>query len=286
VMRQGAVHPLVVLLAGGSAATQAYAAQALANMARCTNADAQTVVAKAGAIPPLLRLLSDARAQTPAAGCLAMLVSNNSGVQQQVASAGGIPPLLALLNGRNIEAQVQAAAALSELAKENPDIQAQIVRAGGIGPLLALSGSFRSTAAMALGTAALARLAHQNPSNQDAIARQGGIKALVDNLGSPHGSEDPRVLANAATALMELCRSNHANQAAVANHTEAISLLASLVKNSMHMSVKAECAGALWSLSQDPKIKTMIARAFAIPPLVALLSSTDQRACELASDDL
>ena len=63
-------------------------------------------------------------------------------------------------------------------------------------------------------------------------------------------------------------------------------LLASLVKNSIHMGVKAECAGALWALSQDPKIKTMIARASAIPPLVALLSSTDQRACEQASDGL
>ena len=195
------------MLRGASVAAQAFASQALANAAAYHPEEGQNAIVRAGAIPLLLKLLGEGKAQTPAAYALARLASTNPAVQMAVADAGGIALLLSLLNGRNLDAQVQAAAALAEMARDNVDTQNTIARAGGIGPLLALLSS-RSTAAQSKGMAALAQLSRNNRENQNAIAGSGGIRPLVHLLNAPV----PDVQAHAAFALMECCRDNHANQ--------------------------------------------------------------------------
>ena len=254
---------------GGSVAAQAFASQALANAAQFDMEEGQNAIARAGAIPTLLKLLEVGKAQMPAAGALANLARNNPRIQSEIASAGGIAPLLSLLNSRNTEAQVQAASALAELAWHNSDTQAAIAKAGGIGPLLALLTS-RSTSAQSQGMSALGQLAHHNADNQDAIAKMGGLKPLVNLLSA--GGNDMNVQANAASALMEITRSNRANQQSVVDNM-GVSALALLMKNSPHAKVKAEAAGALWSLSEDSEIKISIAGASTVAPLVALLGS-------------
>ena len=58
------------------------------------------------------------------------------------------------------------------------------------------------------------------------------------------------------------------------------------VKTTNHAQVRAEVAGALWSLSEDAEIKNAIAEAATISPLVSLLGSGGERACEHAAHAL
>ena len=284
ILAAGCIAPLVAMLKGGSAAAQAYAAQALANAACYDAREGQNAIAAAGAVPRLLILLAVGKAQTPAAGALSKLAAFNSAVQNEIMNAGGIAPLLSLLNGVSVPAQVQAAGALAELARENVGTQTEIAKAGGIGPLLALVAS-RSPQAQSRGMAALAQLAHLNKDNQDAIARMDGIRPLVHLLEGSTLAE-AHVQAHAAFALMEITRSNGNNQTAVVD-VGGIAQLASLMKNSQSPDIKTETAGALWSLAEDPKIKVTIAGAGAIDPLVQLLGAGfSERASEHAREAL
>ena len=266
----------LAMLKGGSAAAQAYAAQALANAAAYSAQDGQHAIAKAGAVPVLLTLLSSGKSQMPAAKAIAKLAANNRSIQEEITHAGGIAPLLALLNGLDIEAQVQAAAALAEMARDNAETQAAIAKAGGIPPLLGLLASRSGPlagAAQSKAMAALAQLARHNDKNQNAIASMGGIKPLVAALES----NQPEVASHAAWALMEISGKNPANQKTIVDNG-GVSQLANLMRNSQHASVKAEVAGALWSLSADPEIKVSIATANTIPALVNLFGLGDERA--------
>ena len=243
---------------GGSAAAQAYAAQALANAAAYSAEDGQHAIAKAGAVPVLLTLLSSGSRRCPPRR-RAKLAANNRSIQEEITQAGGIAPLLALLNGLDIEAQVQAAAALAEMARDNAETQAAIAKAGGIPPLLGLLASRSGPlagAAQSKAMAALAQLARHNDKNQNAIAQMGGIKPLVAALGRT-SRRSPR------TPRGRSWRShgkNAANQKTIVDNG-GVSQLANLMRNSQHARVKAEVAGALWSLSADPEIKVSIATA-------------------------
>ena len=281
IIKAGAIPPLGGLLKNGSAAAQASAAQATANAARYSG-EAQKLIAKAGSIPLLLTLLGVGKAQKPAAQALAMLASNNAAIQTEISEAGGIAPLLALLNGLDVDVQVQAAAALREMARDNVETQNAIAKSGGIGPLLALltSSGKGSTAAQSNGMAALAQLARNNRENQDAIAKQAGIKPLVQLLES--SDDDAEVLSSAACAVMEITSRNFANQRTVVDNG-GISQLANILKSSSNLGVKAEVAGALWALAEDPEIKVSIAGASTIMPLVELLGSSETRAQEHAN---
>ena len=282
-IQAGCIPPLVAMLKGASVAGQAFASQALANAATFDAELGQDAVVNAGAIPLLLVLLSVGKAQTPAAHALAQLARNNAQNQRVIADAGGIAPLLSLLNGRYLEAQMEAAFALAELARDNSDTQDAIAKAGGIGPLLALLSS-RSSIAQSKGMAALAHLARGNIANQDAIAAMGGIKPLVQLLETLGAEYD--VQAHAAFALMEITRGNRTNQKLVVQH-DGIDQLASVMKRSTQDSVRAEVAGALWSMAEMPENKRAIAKAEALQPLVMLLGSAlDERATKHAAEAL
>ena len=143
--------------------------------------------------------------------------------------------------------------------------------------------SSRSPAAQSRGMAALAQLAHNNHDNQDAMAKMGGIRPLVQLLES--SGSDSEVAAYAASALMEISRDNAANQQSVVE-SGGVAQLATIMKSSSNAEVKAEVAGALWALSADPAIKVAIASNHTIPPLVQLLGTGDERACEHAASAL
>ena len=133
----------------------------------------------------------------------------------------------------------------------------------------------RVAAAQSNGMAALAQLARNHPENQDAIARQGGLKPLVHLLESSDDEAD--VLSCAACAIMEITSRNFQNQKQVVE-LGGVGQLANILKTSGHMKVKAEVAGALWALAEDPEIKISIASASTVPSLVDLLGSQDERA--------
>lgn len=62
-----------------------------------------------------------------------------------------------------------------------------------------------------------------------------------------------------------------------------ISQLASLIISSPHAEVKAEVAGALWALSESHAMKSTIANASTVSPLVQLLGTGALRAREHAA---
>ena len=213
-----------------------------------------------------------------AATALAKLAHENKDIQTEIAEAGGIAPLLSLLNGIDMDAQVAAAEALAEIADDNTETQAAIAKAGCFGPLLALLSS-RSASAQSKSMAALAQLTRHNRDNQDAVARMGGIKPIVQLLES--SSTD--VTSYAASALMEISRGNLPNQKTVVD-LGAVGQLGNLIKTSNDERVKAEVAGAIWSLSETPEIKAMF--GFCNAPLVTLLGMGSVRAREHAAGAL
>ena len=80
---------------------------------------------------------------------------------------------------------------------------------------------------------------------------------------------DEVVQAASAFALMELVFGNRANQHGVFDNG-GVGQLAVLMKHSKNGAVQAEVAGALWALSDDEDMKTAIAGAQTVPPLVTL----------------
>ena len=178
------------------------------------------LIAEAGAITPLVNLLSGLRgdeAQQEAAGALWALADhplNRVGITE----AGGIGPLVMLLGCTNekarehaelalvrlsieghnrviiieqlvsmldekggLAAQEQAAAALANLAKESVDNRTSIMKANGIPRLLSLLSS-QSSKAKENSAIAISQLALKSPVNQKAIAVAGGIPKLVQAL--------------------------------------------------------------------------------------------------------
>ena len=247
--RGGGIQPLVALLADptGQSESKQHAAAALARLS--TEAERERaqqqqrkqrnreteqqqaqaakpkiskaeVIAEAGAITPLVNLLSGHRgelAQEEAAGALWALADHASN-RTAITEAGGIGPLVILLGCQNakarehaelalvrlsiesanrviiieklvdmlqerrgLAAQEQAAAALANLAKESVENRSSIVKADGIPRLLVLLSS-QSIKAKENSAYAISKLAHKSRENQDAVAKSGGVQKLVDAL--------------------------------------------------------------------------------------------------------
>ena len=100
------------------------AAEALMNLA--ATPENRVLVAKAGAIKPLVKLLDGTdRQKEYAAGALGNLAANNPDNQKEIAKAGAIEPLIEVL--RNGEDFYNATWALRDLAANNPDNQKAIM---------------------------------------------------------------------------------------------------------------------------------------------------------------
>ena len=298
IIKAGAVVPLVGLLRVGQGSAQVHACQAVANLACCPAGQEQ--IRKANGVPCLLLLLGSGKTQEHAARALGQLAHEHLDIQREVCKAGGIPLLLALLSGINTDVQVQACAAISSLAqgangKNRRKTQEAIAKAGGIGPLLQLVES-RYQDVIAAALHALASTARSHRENQDAVATYGGIKTLTELLqpNRPDGGlNTPAVQANAALAIMHICRGHTANQTAAAEYG-CLGQLGVMAKGGTTLAAKisestmeAEAAGALWALSEGHKAnKVSIAASGAIVTLCHLLGSPSERAQRHAASAL
>ncbi|KOO28054.1 beta-glucan synthesis-associated [Chrysochromulina tobinii] len=254
IIQAGAIAPLVQLLKTGSSEAQMHAAEAVGNLAR--QPEGQELVQKANGIPKLLVLLGSG-AGVEVARALALLAHENESIQKEVCMLDGIAQLLALLSGINTDAQAMASLAIAELAsgangKNRKRAQDAIAKAGGIGPLLQLIES-RYPLVVCESVNAIAMVARGNRANQEIIASMGGIKPLVE--------------------LSQASRGEHALAFAAASNHYAPD------KAFPVAFVAAEAAGALWSLSEGHDAnKVSIAGSQAIPTLVGLLGSPNERA--------
>ena len=158
------IFALVVALGAGDAGVTEAAARALWRLAAHENDANRVAIVKAGAIGPLVELLSlgSDNAKEQAAGALRNL-SINAANRAAIAAAGAIAPLVELLRRGSASAKESAVGALLHLANNDANAAA-IVAAGGIAPLEQLArdgeGHAQSWASKALDKVRAARSEH------------------------------------------------------------------------------------------------------------------------------
>jgi len=145
VAREGGIELLVGLLSGEHACTEA--ANAIWSIA-AGDEDMKHMVARTGAIPPLVALLGrPGVVRLRAAGALGTLACGLAVHQNAIAAAGGLAPLVSLLgdggklSASPAESEAHAARALASLADGHVSNAIAIAEAGGIVPLVQVADS-------------------------------------------------------------------------------------------------------------------------------------------------
>ena len=138
------------------------------------------MIASAGAITPLVNLLSGTRgaeAQQESAGALWALAdcANN---RVAITESGGIGPLVMLLGCENAKAREHAELALVRLSIEGSN------RVIIIEQLVGMLADARGTAAQEQAAAALANLARESVENRTSILKANGVPRLLHLLHS------------------------------------------------------------------------------------------------------
>ncbi|CAE7354175.1 PUB13, partial [Symbiodinium necroappetens] len=272
-------------------------------------------VAAAGAIPPLVELLSSSitDVQKAAAGTRAAVIRLSGSGEQGwaanalrdlaisadnqalIAEAGGIPPLVELLSSSNTDVQMMAAAALRHLAS-NADNKALIAEAGGIPPLVSCltTGTkwAQLHAAEALGTlmadwivvdrefVPMPEATEIAEANQASIASAGAIDPLIEMLTQRSGVMGFQEMA--AQALRPFSSREDTRVAIV--EAGAIPVLARLLTQCepehQHI-VQHSVVGILHDLAENAENVAAIVEAEAVPSLVFLTDRAQEAAAEL-----
>lgn len=297
IAKAGGIAPLVQVLDDGTLQAQIYVAEALGRLAMnspdnqaqiakklvgliitnrpgaqqraahtlwelgLSNAGAPIIIVNAGAISPLVMLLSTgvSEAKREAAGALSTLALNNPSNQLAIATG-----LVALLGSGSAEAQEHVTSLLLSLASD-ADNRVAIAKAGAVQRLIVQLRNATSIKAQMLAAAALSHLTGDSDTNVQKIYTEDGIKPLVELLDL---SESPEAQAHSAAVLSDMTR---VFRNAVYEQG-AMAPLVRLLSNGATSDIKAEAAGALWSLSGGTeRMQMAIAHAGGIAPLVALL---------------
>ena len=208
----GAV-PLLVrwLETGPSHLSKCVCAIALRNLAVSTGL--QSSVAKAGAVAPLVALLSsaDLDSKVASAGALMNLAANDA-LRASVISAGAIPPLVRLLQSEDVpqEGKLDAEQALCNLVLDS-NANKDMTRDDTIARVLIDLVRSGSSKGRELASLALEDIALFQESNRAVIASLGGIPPLVALVGSGSRMPDPARRAGAkALAAVAVSRPNRA----------------------------------------------------------------------------
>ena len=269
-----------------AAAAAATALSHLSSLSEQEHAANRAAIIGAGAIPPLVALLSggpDSVVATKAARVLSNLADNDAN-RAAIAGAGAISLLVGLLpGGPDSEAAANAAFALASLAVDSWEFElgihangVAIARAGAISPLVALLSGGPESEAAANAAFALASLAmdtfHRNIPICAAITKAGAIPLLVALLS---GGPESKTATYAAMALGILWDHDPHSRRTI-SEAGAIQPLVALLSGAFATGW-LQCHVAwmvmgLDHLAQDAEGRAAIIGAGAIPPLVALLS--------------
>ena len=271
ILERGGEACLVQHLRATSADQQEQAAAALARLAQ-GNATAQTSIAVAGGISPLIHLvyqserLPTREAAAATLSSLACIASN----RETIMEARGIAPLVALLCDADVPGKRAAAAALAHLAEGGKGASEAIATAGAIAPLVALLTGESGEEAQEEAAGALFALA-DDAGNRLAITDAAGIGPLVLLLGSSNA----RAREHAEGALVRLSIEN-ANRECII--TKLVSMLFDRGSGG-----EEQAAAALANLASDSSDnRDSIMDAGGIAPLLALLESGSAKAKEKA----
>ena len=235
--RSQIIQSLVEMLRLAGMTGQEQAAAALANLAR-ESEDNRNSILNTDGIPPILALL-DSKSQTAkenAVVAITELARGSMENQAAVAAAGGVKKIVGLMHGFSAQTKDTAAWRLCALA------------AAAIRELSRGDGE------------------SVNSENQDAIAQAGAMAPLVTMLGVP----SPQLQANVAAAMASLSKGHHGNQLAISK-LGALPPLLGLVREGTS-DVKDRAASAIWSLShKNVHNKDTIAKLGGVDPLISLL---------------
>mmetsp|Transcript_48426 Transcript_48426/g.114342 ORF Transcript_48426/g.114342 Transcript_48426/m.114342 type:complete len:680 (+) Transcript_48426:155-2194(+) len=264
--QNGAIQPLVKLLAPGDPMVQASAAGALWNLA--ANEQNKFAIAQAGAIQPLVAMLySDVReAQLSAAGALQNLCVNASN-KKTVAAAGGVEALMMLLSDKDRHVKAKAAGALQSLAVDEEN-QKKIKSLGAI-PLITKLLSSRTPEVQSNAAGALHNLAVNDEEAQEAVATAGAIPPLISLMQNA----SPDLQAKAAATVWSIAGREENRKRIM--EAGGIPPLVKMIQSN-HLDCQSKASGAIRCLTMSAFTRPEFEKAGAIPHLVVLLSSGHQ----------
>eukprot|EP00252_Welwitschia_mirabilis_P012430 TRINITY_DN2748_c0_g2_i1.p1 TRINITY_DN2748_c0_g2~~TRINITY_DN2748_c0_g2_i1.p1 ORF type:complete len:471 (-),score=51.01 TRINITY_DN2748_c0_g2_i1:437-1849(-) len=227
------------------------------------------VIAKAGAIWPLVCLLRSADPSAQEAAVTALLnLSLCDENKMEITRAGAIKPIIHVLKCGTAVAKQNAACALLNLSLID-DNKFSIGAAGAIPPLVSLlvNGTSRGKKDAATTLYSLSCV-HQN---KERVIRAGAVRPLVDLMADPSAG----MVDKAAVILSNLANVPDGKNAIV--HEGGIPVLVEVIEEGSHKG-KEYATVALLRICEDSFLyRTLVSREGAIPPLVALSQMGNSR---------
>ncbi|XP_073390806.1 U-box domain-containing protein 4 isoform X2 [Physcomitrium patens] len=271
---QSDVERWVLDLQSPDTETQRQAACELRMLAK-HNMENRVTIANAGAIEPLVALLSSVDAKTQENAVTALLnLSINDNNKSEIARAGAIGPLVNVLRVGNAEAMENAAATLFSLSVMD-DNNVTIGASGAVPPLvhLLINGSPRGKkdAATALFNLSI------HHENKRRIVEAGAIRPLVELMADPAAG----MVDKAVAVLANLATFSEGRQA-IGEH-QGIPALVEVVEAGSQKGKENAAAALLQLCTNSHRHRALVLQEGAIPPLVALSQSGTPRAKEKAS---
>lgn len=277
------VIPLLVgLLLSDNAGIKIMAAHILANIAE-ENLENQVAIIKAGALRPLVALLScddiilsgsgePIGVKSKVVEVLAGFAKGSSENQRAITEADAIRPLVALLLNKDADVGEKATFLLGDLAKDNRENQDLMLQRGAVSPLVSLLLDERTS--VSEGSAyCLGCISKKNLAAQEAIARAGAIPYLIQLLGKG-GCEQKLFAAIFFRDFVE----NNPKRKELVSRAGVIPLLVPFLMEccSQGYAPGAYAAlGAIFNLAEgSPTSQTALVQAGVIEPLVAVLSNS------------
>ena len=259
----GIFSPLVALLLRHDDASFQYVA-ALTLSTLAMNSGNQHRIMDAGAIPPLVQLLTSSLEDlhSPAARALCFL-AENCNVRPRIIEAGALRPLLHLLESSDVLVQQSAVAAFRLLATEETDP----VTATTAIPLLVKLLKSSSAEVQVEAMQALGNLVSDGADTSAQVVAAGTIPLLVDLLSTSGASAEvlPRC---AAKALFNLAFFAPSDIIAAGAVEPLVSLLPSASDD-----IQCAVSDALLILSRNEAGRARISAAGAIAPFVRFLQT-------------
>ncbi|CAJ1972819.1 unnamed protein product [Sphenostylis stenocarpa] len=267
------IRQLVADLHSASLDAQKQAAMEIRLLAK-NKPENRLTIAKAGAIKPLIALISSPDLQLQEYGVTAILnLSLCDENKEVIASAGAIKPLVRALSTGTATAKENAACALLRLSQVEEN-KAAIGRSGAIPPLVNLlgSGGFRakkdaSTALYSLCTV---------KENKLRAVKAGIMKVLVELMAD----FESNMVDKSAYVVSVLVAVPEARAALV--EEGGVPVLVEIVEVGTQRQKEISVVILLQVCEDSVTYRTMVAREGAIPPLVALSQSGTNRAKQKA----
>lgn len=208
------------------------------------NADNRVCIAEAGAIPPLVDLLSSSDPRTQEHAVTALLnLSINESNKGTIVNAGAIPDIVDVLKNGSMEARENAAATLFSLSVLDEN-KVQIGAAGAIPALIKLLCEGTPRGKKDAATAIFNLSIYQG--NKARAVKAGIVAPLIQFLKDAGGG-----MVDEALAIMAILASHHEGRVAI-GQAEPIPILVEVIRTGSPRN-RENAAAVLWSLcTGDP----------------------------------